>query len=183
MTAITTPVIETFLSSQRCWVENFTITRWLDSKQRNPGDVAPDNTVYAGISPATYAPMFIMPDDYPELVCWGKAIQIMQTMERQYGYLGSKQTSVIQLNNPHNDDGGWRMGTREEVIQVLATQALQAGFKSDGKYLTLSEFEQESAISILNHQHRPMTSAVSMALPVGDINLRFLRTLPRCMLR
>ncbi len=74
-----------------------------------PGEAMPDGTVYAGVSPSTDRPLYVMPSDLYGEHAWAKAIEIA----RNQSFGGYKN---------------WRLPTKEELKLLFVNRIAIRGF-------------------------------------------------------
>jgi len=105
----------------------------LPGPQRKIGEVQPDRTLYAGISPDTHRPMYIQPRDMPKLMTWKQSMdgaEFFQSYKHKDWRVPTKgelkvmfdnaaalglDKSELSLNNwhwssdedPENDNNAW----------------------------------------------------------------------------
>ncbi len=89
------------------------------------GDVMPDGTIYAGISPLTKEPMFTLPAQESLMMTFNEA---------------SKRASTLDAHG-HKD---WRIPTKEELGRMFGSRVAIGGFNlsganPEGMYLSSSE--------------------------------------------
>jgi hypothetical protein len=80
--------------------------------KRNIGDEMEDGTIYAGISPSTRKPLYVMPQDAP-LTMW---------------FYEAKEYAAKLDACGHQD---WRMPTRDELSELFNNRAAIGGFKEN----------------------------------------------------
>lgn len=95
-----------------------------DTKERappQPGDVMPDGTIYAGISPDTGMPMYAMPQDAPLTYTFDQAREYASAME----------------THGHTD---WRLPSKTELDVLFQNRqrgALKGTFNEQGDFVTV----------------------------------------------
>jgi hypothetical protein len=85
------------------------------NKLKSPsiGDVMPDGTIYAGISPDTKRPMYVIATDAIRAMKWESAARCVSELKE----------------NGHND---WRLPTRDELNVLLHNRNEIGGFDESG---------------------------------------------------
>lgn len=92
--------------------------------QRTPGDIQPDRTIYAGISPDTHRPLYVQPRDMPQAMTWQAASKGAKIYE---GY-------------QHND---WRVPTKGE-LKVMYENAAALGLDKDDQWHWASDVNPQN---------------------------------------
>lgn len=85
------------------------------------GEVMPDGTVYAGVSPDTGRAIFAMPQDLPSRMTWTEALK----------------SATEQTFGGHSD---WRLPTRSEIEQLC-----QAKVWTGGVYWSATEYNKHDS--------------------------------------
>ena len=94
------------------------------------GDVMPDGTVYAGISPDTGRPIYAALADAPLAMNWRHAVEGEKYNINRW-YPISLSASGSYEGHGHKD---WRMPNREELKVLFDNRAAIGGFSDGGLY-------------------------------------------------
>jgi hypothetical protein len=89
------------------------------SAEPNPGDVMPDGTVYAGVSPESGIAMYVTPADVPHQITFDEAARYMAALNA----------------HGHHD---WRLPSEAELLQIYRNRdrgALKDTFTTSGSSL------------------------------------------------
>jgi hypothetical protein len=102
------------------------------SSALEPGDVMPDGTVYAGVSPDTGKPLFALPQDAPAPLHYTQALPYAEKLNRE---------------NAHGH-GDWRPPSKRErdlLLRHMRKGALKGTFNEKAAYLCLRRLSSRPA--------------------------------------